>query len=124
METDGSNFHLHEISDFNQTNHAQAIYLNTNDRDIIIINGTVDFKETCHQTINNVPAELEMNTLYGTITVTLDSEAIGNHFAEYEGGPNEITGYIKTIKDKNGVELLNQSSVNNISSSLKQSNVL
>ncbi len=108
-------FHEHQLSNFRAVDVGYSpinsnISLSPKSDNELRIKGIMDYKETCHKIIRNVPVELNINTgKYGnTIDIVLDGNKINNHFAGYEGDDNIVYGEITSSKDVNGKEFLNK----------------
>lgn len=106
-------FHNHQLSNFSEvdveyTPISSNISLSPNSDNELLIKGIMDYKQTCHKIIRNVPVELNINTgkYSNTIDIVFDGNKINKHFAGYEGDDNIVYGEITTLKDVNGKEFL------------------
>ena len=83
--------HTHSISNFIPDN-ASSMPIQLNPNGLTVISGTVDFKQTCHDTLSGVPATIEIDGTAKDVSITLDSAAINNHFS---GEP--VQGYVESV---------------------------
>jgi len=116
MDGESEPKHFHTVSNLIPLNYSLSDRskgaVNLNPNGLTVINGSVDFEQTCHKKLTNIPVTIEIYPYEGKypgivshiISITLDSKLIGNHFGTIKGGPGDgfIEGEVTSAISKDG----------------------